>query len=321
MDRHNTQSKNNFSEDVIPAFLSADHILNAHSANIAEQNRTGTQARDQANDHQTGDASPKASAFVIREKLHEAVTRKHIDLFVQPIVTLPQRHIKYFELFGRLRLRAGTYLPAAEYMALAGEEKIINHLDTLLFTQGIKILHAQHQNGDIPVSCFINLKPFTLRNTVFMHTLLKLLKRYRAIAPYLIFELHYQDFTLLSPGEIKILNGLAHIGCRFSLDHVPHIPEDVKTLHARHINFLKVTAETILKEGQGENGFSNVLSKKRNLDINGIDLIVERVEKERQVIEILDYDIKYGQGYLFGRPDFQGVYTGLTHIPKNQIYT
>ena len=34
----------------------------------------------------------------------------------------------------------------------------------------------------------------------------------------------------------------------------------------------------------------------------GIDLIADRIEDERTVIEILDLDIGFGQGHLFGQP-------------------
>ena len=34
----------------------------------------------------------------------------------------------------------------------------------------------------------------------------------------------------------------------------------------------------------------------------GVEVIAEKVEGERQIAEILDLDIGYGQGHLFGEP-------------------
>jgi cyclic-di-GMP phosphodiesterase TipF (flagellum assembly factor) len=34
----------------------------------------------------------------------------------------------------------------------------------------------------------------------------------------------------------------------------------------------------------------------------GVDLIVEKVESERQVVDILDLNVGFGQGHLFGEP-------------------
>jgi cyclic-di-GMP phosphodiesterase TipF (flagellum assembly factor) len=34
----------------------------------------------------------------------------------------------------------------------------------------------------------------------------------------------------------------------------------------------------------------------------GIDLVAERIEGERAVVDLLDYDVRYGQGFLFAAP-------------------
>jgi cyclic-di-GMP phosphodiesterase TipF (flagellum assembly factor) len=33
-----------------------------------------------------------------------------------------------------------------------------------------------------------------------------------------------------------------------------------------------------------------------------MDVIVTKVEEEKDLLEILDYQFDYGQGYLFGKP-------------------
>jgi cyclic-di-GMP phosphodiesterase TipF (flagellum assembly factor) len=35
---------------------------------------------------------------------------------------------------------------------------------------------------------------------------------------------------------------------------------------------------------------------------NGLQLIVERVEDEKTVVQLLEYNVDFGQGYLFGEP-------------------
>ena len=34
----------------------------------------------------------------------------------------------------------------------------------------------------------------------------------------------------------------------------------------------------------------------------GIDLIAEKIESEGMVVDLLDYDVKFGQGFLFSPP-------------------
>ncbi|PCJ98638.1 MAG: hypothetical protein COA45_07945 [Zetaproteobacteria bacterium] len=304
MDRQQSHKNRQYFDDVIPAFLTPEHIQNQndnatqHIIDIVDRNAASTPN----NGLRTKD-------FIIRESLHSAIRHEHMTLFMQPIVSLPQRHLKFYEFYGRLRIKPGQYIPAQDYMALAGEEHIVNQIDTLLFTSCLKVIKKLQRRDRKASPCFINIKPYTLRERGFMTNLLQLLSRHPNIAHSLVFEMHYNDFLLLSPTEKKILDGLAQTGCRLSLDHVEEIPTDVKYLRAHHINFIKMETKILLRDGRSERGFSDLLQKKHNLEVNGIDIIAQKTENENEVKEILDFDIKYGQGFLFGRPDFQGVYT------------
>jgi cyclic-di-GMP phosphodiesterase, flagellum assembly factor TipF len=42
--------------------------------------------------------------------------------------------------------------------------------------------------------------------------------------------------------------------------------------------------------------FKDMLSR------NGVNLIAERVEDEKTVVQLLEYNLDFGQGYLFGEP-------------------
>jgi EAL domain-containing protein (putative c-di-GMP-specific phosphodiesterase class I) len=42
--------------------------------------------------------------------------------------------------------------------------------------------------------------------------------------------------------------------------------------------------------------FKDLLSR------NGLNLIAERVEEERSVVQLLEYNVDFAQGYLFGEP-------------------
>jgi cyclic-di-GMP phosphodiesterase TipF (flagellum assembly factor) len=46
----------------------------------------------------------------------------------------------------------------------------------------------------------------------------------------------------------------------------------------------------------------DVAELKRAMERHGIDLIVGKFEDEQNLVELLDFRIDYGQGYLFGEP-------------------
>lgn len=304
--KREAEKKTHIFEDVIPAFLAPDHILE-HGFHTEHKENPVIDVDDKEISAQN-EGLP--SDFIVQERLYNALDNNHIDVFMQPIVTLPQRHAKFFEIFGRLRVKAGQYLDASDYITHADDNFALNKHDTLLLTQALKNL-PRHQNlhGSEALRYFFNVRPRLLRDSMFMNQVINILSQYRELAHTLVFEMHYSDFLTLSPTEHKVLDALAQIGCCYSLDHVSDIPKDIKTLRKKNVHFVKITADTLLEQGRSETGFSDLLSRKHSLEINDIHLIVEKVEKEKQVLDILDYNIKYGQGFLFGRPDFQSVYT------------
>ncbi len=299
MQRQKDYNSNDFSSDLTPSFLLPENILKKEKD---LQSRRSPNIRDL----KSGDEE-KRHRLVIRNHLYDAVEKNHMDLFIQPIVCLPQRKLRFYELFGRLNIKSGNFLPAKDYINLAYEENIITSLDTILLSSGLKHLNKLYTNGQ-KVAYFVNIKPFTLRNQCFMQELLSYVSKNKALAEHLVFEITAQDFLLLTPDECRVMRALAEIGCRFSIDNAPTLPKDIKSLRAHNINFIKIDAAILAKKGETTEGFNDLLMRKHNLQINGISVIVQKIEDENMLLDCLDYEVEYGQGYYFGRPDFQCVY-------------
>jgi cyclic-di-GMP phosphodiesterase TipF (flagellum assembly factor) len=49
-------------------------------------------------------------------------------------------------------------------------------------------------------------------------------------------------------------------------------------------------------------GVGRLKRMKSFMDSKGIDFIVTKIESDRELIELLDLGIDYGQGFLFGKP-------------------
>jgi cyclic-di-GMP phosphodiesterase TipF (flagellum assembly factor) len=83
---------------------------------------------------------------------------------------------------------------------------------------------------------------------------------------------------------------------------VTHLNLDIQGLSAKNFRFVKVDASYLLDRNDEMVGDIAREDIKKMLDRDGLDLIVEKIEDERQVVELLDFEIDYGQGYLFGEP-------------------
>ncbi|MCB1681506.1 MAG: EAL domain-containing protein [Rhodospirillales bacterium] len=300
-------------EQIVPAFLKPRNGIPPYSNDSkAPQPVSGEVLRARRTSHVVANQDLYANTdaltdMAVRELLHHAVRNRHIDVFLQPIVRLPQRHTNFYELFARIRARAGLYLPAQRYMELAVEEKLMESIDNLLLLECLKVLQVNFDTEKV-FTFFLNIKPSTLRNADFMDDLLKFIAQNKKMAPSLVFEMRQADFEKLSSGERLILDGMTKLGCRFSLDHVTELPDDIISLYQRNVRFLKIPAPRFLGKEEGYADFAQMIRKKRRLEVNGIEVIIDRVEHEPELLELLDYEVNYGQGFLFGRPDLEGVY-------------
>jgi len=233
--------------------------------------------------------------------VRHAVQQDSIDLFLQPIVNLPQRKPRFFEMFSRIRIGGEIYLPAERYIAVAMQHDMVPVIDNLLLLRALQSIRDAGEDG-AGRAWFCNITSLTLNDPKFMGDLVEFIAQYRILAPRLVFELAQQDLATMRAESLPVLDGLSRLGCRFSMDQVREVAFDLAHLEARHIRFIKAEAALVIAEMREIGGIKRMKRLKAELDSRGIDLIVEKIESEKQLIELLDIEIDYGQGYLFGKP-------------------
>src|SRR5690606_33650996 len=75
-----------------------------------------------------------------------------------------------------------------------------------------------------------------------------------------------------------------------------------KELADRAFRFVKVPANLLLNRAAAAQSDIHAEDLADLLARNGIDLIGERIENESMVVDLLDYDVRFGQGFLFSPP-------------------
>lgn len=251
--------------------------------------------------------SDSLSDVVVEELTNFALNHQRIDIFMQPIMRMPQRQRKFYELFSRVRAKPGVYIPAARYMEAARKNDQMQDIDALLIGQCLELLKHSANTPDQP-SFFVNITASTLKNALFMSKLLPVLSKNRDLAKRLVFEMHQKEFHDLPIPILQVIGGLAKLGCSFSLDHVTKLNEDILDLQRFNVRFIKADASIFVDSLKDDRKYKGIMKAKRLLEGNGIGLIVEKIEDESVLRNLLDYNLNYAQGYLFGRPDLQSAY-------------
>lgn len=237
----------------------------------------------------------------VMSMVEQAIKADRIEVFLQPIVSLPQRKLRYYEMFSRIRMPDGNFLTPERYLRLAEEGGVITGIDNLQLLRCIQLIRdTERRNSTLRFFC--NISSNTLRDTGFMTELVQFLGQNSALAPKLVFELAQEDLATMSADLVPVLDGLGRLGCRFSMDRIYSLDFPMTALTARKIRTVKIDSDVLLTEYQKPGGDMRLRDLKQQLDRSGVDLIVSKIESEEQLRELLDLNIDYGQGYLFGEP-------------------
>jgi cyclic-di-GMP phosphodiesterase TipF (flagellum assembly factor) len=233
--------------------------------------------------------------------LREAIEAGRIDLYLQPVVALPQRKVRYYEALSRMRLPDGTVVEAREFIEVARAAGLLPRIDERLVRNCVQVVRRlAAKNREIGL--FLNIAPETLSDRAVFSEILAHLEANRALAPALVLELPQAAFRSLAAVELESLALLAERGFRFSLDRIEDFRIDPRGLADRGVRFVKVPAELMLKRVERSGHHVHPADLADLLARYGIDLVADRIENETIVVDLLDYDVRYGQGFLFSPP-------------------
>jgi cyclic-di-GMP phosphodiesterase TipF (flagellum assembly factor) len=254
-------------------------------------------------------AAPPAAAADVTQRsqpqllaaIKNAIEENRLDIYLQPMVTLPQRKVRFYEAVTRLRDDKDQILTADDFIATAETGGLIGRIDHMVMLRCVQVLRRlMVRNKDVGVFC--NVSAATLANPATFAQCLDFLEANRALAPSFVLEFKQSTFRNLGPTETEHLAALSQRGYRFSIDHVSDLRVEPRELADRGVRFIKVPAALLLDPRQSSTSDIHPSDLSDLLGRFGIDLIAEKIEGERAVVDLLDFDVRFGQGFLFAPP-------------------
>ena len=247
-----------------------------------------------------GDVGPDDVAVL--DKVKEAIEADRVDLYLQPIVSLPQRKPRFFEAYSRLHDESGRILKPAYYLDAAERANRIGVIDNMILLRCIQALREQSKDNP-RLTVFCNLSPATLYDSDFFADFTDYLEANNDLTSKLIFEFTYPAVQMMHPKVEENLKSIADKGFVFSVDHVHTLDVDLEALKSRNFGYVKIASSILLAAGSGDEVQTAKLAtfRKRLADA-GIDLIAEKIEREEDMPAIAALRLDYGEGNLFGAP-------------------
>src|SRR3569833_1414038 len=235
------------------------------------------------------------------EIVRSSLEKNRGDLYQQPIVSLPQRKLRYYEALSRLRDEKGQVIMPAQYMQVAGQAGLMSVVDNLLLFRCVQIVRRLPQKSR-EIGIFCNISGDTLTDREFFPQFLDYMRVIRDLAGQIIFEFSQDAVAAAGVEGEKNLAALATMGFALSMDLVDNLRLDFLRLKAIGFRHQKIRATAMLRGLNGTGSHVAAEDFKKLLTRHGLNLIAERVEDEKTVVQLLDYAVDYAQGYLFGEP-------------------
>jgi cyclic-di-GMP phosphodiesterase, flagellum assembly factor TipF len=209
--------------------------------------------------------------------------------------------VRFYEAVTRMRDSRDQIITADDFVGIAEAAGLIGRIDHMVMLRCVQVLRRlMVRNKEVGIFC--NVAAATLAHPATFAQCLDFLEANRALAPSFVLEFKQATFRNLGPTETEHLAALAQRGFRFSIDHVTDLRIEPRELADRGVRFIKVPAALLLDQRQTSGSDIHPSDLSDLLGRFGIDLIAERIEGERAVVDLLDYDVRFGQGFLFAPP-------------------
>ncbi len=235
------------------------------------------------------------------QDLREAIEANRIDLYLQPIVTLPDRKLRYYDASTRIRSGADAFMAASDYLPLAEREHLMPRIDNVMLVKCVQLLRRVGADSRLK-GVFCNLSAQSLRDRDFFPELVEFMEENSALSDSLTFQVSQRAVLDLDADELAGLKSLGKLGFVFSLDRVADLDVDFAALRDHFFRYIKIEAKTLLHDLESAGASVAAADMTRFLDRFDLKLIAERVEDEASLTRLVEYGVDLAQGDLFAKP-------------------
>jgi cyclic-di-GMP phosphodiesterase TipF (flagellum assembly factor) len=235
------------------------------------------------------------------EAIEGALREEKVELFLQPVVSLPQRKRRFYECFSRIRADGDGVITPEQYLPVAEQAGLVAAIDNLLLVRCVQLVRRARRDH-LDVAFFCNISNASLTDTDFFQEFIEFMAANRDLCEALIFE--FDQASVSSEDYVTRMNlkRLQGYGYKFSMDQVTDLDLNLDDLAGQGFRFIKVNAHLLHEMARGDDPILDMRAFKGALDRHAMDLIVEKIESEDMLLDLLDLRVDFGQGYLFGEP-------------------
>jgi cyclic-di-GMP phosphodiesterase, flagellum assembly factor TipF len=230
--------------------------------------------------------------------IRDALRQNRLDLYGRPIVTLPQRKRRFYDSVPHVLSPEGVPVPPDRYADAVREHGLATAFENMLLFRSVQRVHAL-RSEDPTVGYLCRATSRNLSDREFIGDLLAYHKG-DGSAGGLAIGVTEIDLIGLDGSGLESLGQIAREGVPLCLCRPEKLDMDSARLSEHGFRMIKVDASVLMAAIPHELEADRMRLLKRALDRAGIDLIVENIDTELKLVELLDFNIDFGLGPLFG---------------------
>lgn len=292
LERHNALLASGFSSDYskIPGSSGGvDDIAEQLESNVVPLNPSPYRS-DQLRD----------GKFGVPRDLNKCLDNGQLVMHLQPMLSLLDRTVVGYEAFARLELDAGRIIPAASFISRAEKTGCIADIDHRMLFKIVRLIRELDRDAINPVFHW-NLSGLCIADHLAFHAFENVLKANVAICKQITAEISQKTYADLETLGLRRLSTLRELGVNLSIDNCKDVDLTQKAISSGLFSDVKIPTNSLI--GYNDETIEHVGSNLSNIASDRqVRLIATEVEREFQVMELIDQDILFGQGNLFMEP-------------------
>jgi EAL domain-containing protein (putative c-di-GMP-specific phosphodiesterase class I)/GGDEF domain-containing protein len=234
-------------------------------------------------------------------KFRQIAEQSKFDIAYQPIVDLNTEVIHHFEALARFgnRLDRSPY----ELITFAENTGVIADFDLAMAKRVLSWLVDENSRGMMHVVA-VNVSGQSIANTMFVNALHDLLHKFDPIRCQLMFEITESARIDDLESANRFIQGLQKAGHKVCLDDFGAGAAALRYLHALEVDVVKIDGQYVRSAMERPRNKAFLKAIAGLCHDLGITTIAEMIEDDEQADMLRDSGVRFGQGYLYGKPSF-----------------
>jgi EAL domain-containing protein (putative c-di-GMP-specific phosphodiesterase class I) len=218
----------------------------------------------------------------------------------QPIVDLETRRIHHFEILVRFPSFGGRF-SSYEAITFAEQTGMICDFDLAMCEKVLRWLQtANEAERQVPMA--VNLSGNSIGAPTFVKALHDLLERYQDVRHLIMFEITESARIIDLRSVNDVVRGLRLAGHKVCLDDFGAGASAFHYLRSLDVDVVKIDGVYVRDALKSSKGAAFLKAMAALCTDLGIEVVAEMVEDNASLAFLSKCGVKYGQGYLFGRP-------------------